>query len=202
MRAHEFITEAEQPKQHLVIFDIDDTLLHTTAQIGVVKNGRLVGKLTNQQFNHYDLKPGEHFDFSEFRDSIKFHRESTPIHRMIEKLKFKMQDPRNDIIFLTARGDFDDRDLFLQTFKNLGIDMSRIHVRRAGNLPGDEAPAYKKAVWVRQYLDTGKYDEVTLYDDSNQNLRVFKELRREYPEVQFHAHHVGSGGQTRTVESW
>ena len=201
MRAHEFITEAEQPKQHLGIFDIDDTLLHTTAQIAVVKDGQIVRRLSNQQFNDYVLQPGEQYDFSEFRDAIKFNQESTPIGRMIDKLKFKMQNPRNHIIFLTARADFDDKDLFLQTFKDLDIDMSKIHVHRAGNLPGDEAPAHKKAVWVRRYLDTGRYNAVSLYDDSNQNLRVFKSLQSEYPGVRFFAYHVGDSGRTRTVEA-
>lgn len=193
------IIEAEQAKKHLICFDIDDTLLHTTAKIGVIKDGRTVARLSNQQFNDYVLKQGEQFDFSEFRDSLKFHTESTPITRMIAKLKHKMRDPRNVVIFLTARADFDDRDLFLLTFKNLGIDMSRIHVHRAGNLPGDESPAQKKAVWVRQYLDTDRYSAVSLYDDSNQNLRVFKSLENEYPSVDFHAYHV-SDGRTRTVE--
>lgn len=194
------VAESEQSKKHLVIFDVDDTLLHTTAQIAVVKDGQIVRRLSNQQFNDYVLQPGEQYDFSEFRDALKFNRESTPIGRMIEKLKFKMQNPRNHIIFLTARSDFDDKDLFLQTFKDLHIDMSRIHVHRAGNLPGDDAPAHKKAVWVRHYLDTGRYDSVSLYDDSNQNLRVFKSLDREYPGINFHAYHVGSSGRTRTVE--
>ena len=45
-------------KKSLVIFDIDDTLLHTTAKIRVVSRGRVVRELTNQQFNHYKLQPG------------------------------------------------------------------------------------------------------------------------------------------------
>lgn len=197
MRSAEFTT----PKKHLICFDIDDTLLHTTAQIAVVKDGRTVAKLSNQQFNDYTLKPGEEFDFSEFRDAIKFNQESRPIHNMIEKLKTKMGNSRNEVIFLTARADFDNKDIFLQTFHDLGIDMDQIHVHRAGNLPGDVAPAHKKAVWVRRYLDTGKYNAVSLYDDSNQNLRVFKALQDEYPGVQFKAYHVGDGGKTRTVEN-
>ena len=45
MRSKEFA----QPKKSLVIFDIDDTLLHTTAKIKVVKNGVHVRELTNQE---------------------------------------------------------------------------------------------------------------------------------------------------------
>jgi hypothetical protein len=198
MRAREF----DQPKKSLVIFDIDDTLLHTTAKIKVVKDGKPVRELTNQEFNHYQLQPGEEFDFGEFRDAEKFNRESQPIKPMIGKLKTILDHSGNsDVIMLTARSDFDNRDLFLKTFTDLGIDMSRVHVHRAGNLPGDDIPAEKKAVYVRKYADTGKYDHIRLYDDSQSNLTVFKNLKSEYPDIDFRAYYVGPQGSTSIHES-
>lgn len=188
-------------KIDLVIFDIDDTLMHTTARIRVVKDGEVVRELTNQQFNNYQLLPGESFDFGEFRSAEKFRQESQPIKPMINKLKnILAYHPSAKVIMLTARADFDNKQTFLQTFRDLGIDMSRVHVHRAGNLPGDAIPAEKKAVYVRRYLDTGKYRHVRLYDDSMTNLIVFKTLKREYPRVDFKAIYVGPGGVTRTVE--
>lgn len=185
----------------LTIFDIDDTLMHTTAKIKVIKNGRIVRSLTNQEFNNYELQPGEEYDFGEFRNAEKFRQESKPIRPMIAKLKAILNNAGSSkVIMLTARADFDDKETFLQTFKDLGIDMSRVHVHRAGNLPGNENPAYKKAVWVRRYLDTGMYNRVRLYDDSRTNLRVFKELEREYPDVKFEAYYVGPEGQTTVHE--
>ena len=199
MRSKEFA----QPKKSLVIFDIDDTLLHTTAKIKVVKNGVPVRELTNQEFNNYELGPGEEFDFGEFRDAEKFNRESQPIRPMINKLKTILDHSTNsDVIMLTARADFDNRDLFLKTFTDLGIDMSRVHVHRAGNLPGDEIPAEKKAVFVRKYAETGKYDHIRLYDDSRSNLSVFKELQNEYPGIDFRAYFVGPTGGTALHESF
>lgn len=197
MRAQEFT----QHLQDLVIFDIDDTLLHTTARIRVVdSNGRVLRELTNQEFNNYQLQPGETFDFGEFRSAEKFQRESQPIEPMIRKLKTILNHSgRARVIMLTARADFDDKEKFLQTFRDLGIDMSRIHVHRAGNLPGDEPPAQKKAVWVRRYLDTGRYGHVRLYDDSMSNLRVFRSLKNEYPDVDFRAIYVGPRGDTATI---
>ena len=47
----------------LTIFDIDDTLFRTTAQIKVVKDGKFIRSLNNQEFNTYQLKTGESFDF-------------------------------------------------------------------------------------------------------------------------------------------
>jgi FMN phosphatase YigB (HAD superfamily) len=53
----------------LTIFDIDDTLFHTTAQIAVMKDGKKIKDLTNQEYNTYKLKQGESYDYSQFRDS-------------------------------------------------------------------------------------------------------------------------------------
>lgn len=196
MRSREFA----KPRRSLVIFDIDDTLLHTTAKIKVVGNGRVVRQLTNQEFNNYELQPGEEFDFGEFRDAEKFNQESQPIEPMIRKLKTILAHSGNsDVIMLTARADFDNRDLFLKTFTDLGIDMSQVHVHRAGNLPGDAIPAEKKAVYVRRYADTGRYDHIRLYDDSKTNLVVFKELKSEYPDIDFRAYYVGPEGSTQAI---
>ena len=188
----------------LTIFDIDDTLFHTTAQIKVIKDGKVVRSLTNQEFNNYQLQPGEEFDFGEFRNAEKFAKESEPIKPMINTLKRILDKAANTkVIMLTARADFDDKNTFLNTFEKYGIDMSRVHVHRAGNLPGDEAPAYKKAVWVRKYLNTGKYNRVNLIDDSMTNLKVFKSLKSEYPHVDFDAYFVHPTGSITTLhESW
>lgn len=203
MKIRELLAEAAETKKSLIIFDIDDTLMHTTAKISVVKDDRVVRTLTNQEFNHYQLQPGEAYDFGEFRNAEKFNQESTPIEPMINKLKtFLAHSGNSQVIMLTARADFDNRDLFLKTFSDLGIDMSRVHVHRAGNIPGNEIPAEKKAVIVRKYADTGKYDHIRLYDDSPSNLSVFKSLNNEYNgKIDFHAYYVGPSGTTELVEN-
>ena len=198
MRASDFVKD--RPKGILTIFDIDDTLFHTTAKINVVKDGEVVRSLTNQEFNNYELQDGEEYDFGEFRNAEKFRQESEPIGPMLDELKTILDHTRGKVIMLTARADFDDKETFLQTFADHGIDMSKIHVHRAGNLPGKGGPAEKKAVWVRRYLDTGKFNQVSLYDDSVTNLRVFKELEQEYPNVTFDAYHITGNGDVRSLE--
>ena len=110
----------------LTIFDIDDTLFHTTAKIAVVKNGKVVRELSNQEFNTYKLKAGEEFDFHQFRSSKKFREESRPITRMMNKMKTILRNtennPKSRVIILTARGDFDDKHMFLNTFRDYGLD--------------------------------------------------------------------------------
>lgn len=198
MRASDFIKD--RPKGILTIFDIDDTLFHTTAKINVIKGGEVVRSLTNQEFNTYELQDGEEYDFGEFRNAEKFRQESEPIGPMLDELKTILDHTQGKVIMLTARADFDNKETFLQTFADHGIDMSKIHVHRAGNLPGKEGPAEKKAVWVRRYLDTGKFNQVSLYDDSMTNLRVFKELEQEYPDVTFDAYHITGNGDVKSLE--
>lgn len=182
----------------LTIFDIDETLFRTTAQIKVVKDGQVIRSLTNQEFNTYELQPGEDFDFGEFKDAEKFNRESIPIEPMIAKLKAILKNSGNSkVIMLTARSDFDNKDLFLDTFRKYGIDINRIHVHRAGNLGG--APAENKEVFIRKYLDTGDYARVRLYDDSMTNIRMFNALSKEYPDIQFFPYFVTHEGGIKTV---
>lgn len=177
----------------LYVFDIDDTLLHTTAQIRVKnQHGHVVKKLSNQEFNNHTLDDGHSYDFDEFTDAKKFADESKPIHAMINQLKRIQKKitlnltPGSKIIMNTARSDFDNKEIFLDVFRSLGIDIDQIHVHRAGNIQGNMLPAQKKLVYIRKYLESGKYNQVHMYDDSKTNLKYFASLKGEFPKIQFY----------------
>lgn len=198
----EYLLLESERKGGLHIFDIDETLFKTTAKIHVKdKHGNIVKKLSNSEFNDHKLEHGHNYSFDEFRDADKFHHESAPIYSMLAKLSRLhhnvKQKENSRVIMNTARADFDDKDTFLNTFKKQGIDIDNIHVHRAGNIEGDELPAIKKNVYVRQHLDTGKYRHATMYDDSKTNLKHFLSLKQEYPDIEFHAYHVQHNGSVR-----
>ena len=204
-RFREYIEETvEEPTGSLTIFDIDDTLFHTTAQIAVVKDGETIAKLTNQEFNNYKLGDGESFDFSEFRDAHKFYHESKPIGRMLAKAKAilanSVKNPLSKVIIITARANFDDRDKFLATFRKYGFDIDRVRVERAGELVGNEIPAVKKVIIVRRYLATNNYKTVRLFDDSMSNLREFLKLRTEFKNVKFEAFFANPDGSVKVIK--
>jgi FMN phosphatase YigB (HAD superfamily) len=190
----------------LHMFDVDDTLFHTTAKIHVVnsKTGETAKTLDNSEFNTHTIPDGHHYDFSEFRNADKFHKESKPIHKMIGKIKkihANVKDkPDSRVILNTARADFDDKDKFLNKFRDHGIDIDNIHVERAGNIPGDEHPSEKKAQVVRNHLARKKYKNVHLYDDSLSNLKRLQKMKHEYPDVKFHAHHVQPDGSVKKLK--
>ena len=196
---------ASQPGS-LHAFDIDGTLMHTTARVHVRNaRGERTASLSHDEFNKHKLPPGHHYDFSEFRSAKQFHKEK-PIRPMLAKLKAihkaSQNNPNSKVILNTARSDFDDKHHFAKIWKNYGVDIKKhIHVERAGNIEGNQSIAEKKAEVIRKHLKSGNYREAHLYDDDIKNLHHFLKLKKEFPHVEFHAHHVQPDGSTRRYTS-
>ena len=173
--------------------DIDETTFHTFAKIGVYdKDNNLVTKLNNQEFNTHNLENGHHYDFSEFRDSKIFNKTSKPMDLMIKKIQklidcIKLHNKPEKVIFLTARADFKDKDLFLKTFRQNGIDIddASVYVERTGNLTNIKNVADRKRYVILKYLKTGNYSAVRMYDDDTNNLKTFMELGKEINDGKF-----------------
>lgn len=186
----------------LTIFDIDDTLFHTTANVMVMKDGKTIHKLSNQQFNTYKLKDGETFDFGEFKNAELFRKTSVPIVKMVERAKRVVKshnNPHSRAIIVTARADFDDREMFLHTFRDHGIPIDSMHVERSGNFGLSSTAEAKKAVF-RKYLNTRNYLKTRLYDDAMSNLKAFLDLQSEYPNITFEAYSVAKDGTIKAVK--
>ena len=188
----------------LVIFDIDDTLVNTDTRVNVVKDGKIIKQLNSHDFTHYKLGPGETFDFGAFKDAREFFTKARPIPGMIRQLKQDIATG-NRVIMLTARSDFNDRDVFLDTFRRFGIDMDQVHVYRAGNLAIKAATEEKKKIILKHLLGKEHFDKLIMYDDSVPNLNAFLSLKQDYPYSKFYAWHVDPNGQAseyhRTDES-
>jgi FMN phosphatase YigB (HAD superfamily) len=188
MRANEFQTSK------LVIFDIDDTLVYTQTKVHVISNGQVTKSLNSHDFTHYKLQPGEEFDFGDFRDAREFFANAKPIIPMINQLKHDIATG-NKVVMVTARADFNDRELFLDTFRKYGIDMNKVHVYRAGNMVTKAPTEEKKKIIIRNLLNKAQYSKAIMYDDSVPNLESFVELKDEYPHTKFYAWHVSLEGE-------
>ena len=178
----------------LVIFDIDDTLVHTQTKVHVIKDNRVVKSLNSHDFTHYKLQPGESFDFGDFANAREFFENAKPIIPMINQLKRDIATG-NKVIMVTARADFNDRELFLDTFRKYGVDMSKVHVHRAGNLVGKIATEEKKKIIIRDQLKKAPYTKAIMYDDAEPNLHAFVSLKNEFPHTKFYAWHVSLDGK-------
>jgi len=222
MKIKDFIKEASEKGYGITFVDIDETLFRTFAKIKVWKGGKLIKELTNQEYNNYKLKEGESFDFGEFKSADLFSRTSIPIPKTITMVKkmlaaIKEGGLKSKIIFLTARGDFDNKKLFLATFKKYGIDVDSAYVERAGNLKYGTTADKKKWV-IMKYLKSGDFRRVRMYDDDITNLKYFLTIENELPNkilnkvrkkydipeneepIKFYAYHVKHNGSTKKFE--
>jgi FMN phosphatase YigB (HAD superfamily) len=180
------------PKK-LVVFDIDDTLVHTQTKVHVVKDGEVVNSLNSHDFTHYKLQPGESFDFEDFRNAREFFEKSKPIIPMMNQLKRDIATG-NKVVMVTARADFDDKELFLDTFRKYGVDIDKVHVYRAGNIKSGTTEERKKAI-IKNLLDKDDYTKAIMYDDAKPNLHTFIELKKDHPRTRFYAWHVSLDGE-------
>lgn len=198
-------------RRKLTIFDIDETLFETSARVRVFdkKTGEVVKLLDNKEYNTYKLARNEEYklggpddSYKEFRSAKHFRETSRPINKMVERLKddlARAKDSRgaHQVIIVTARGDFDEREVFLDTFRHLGIDIDSMRVERAGKIPGPSAAA-KKAIFI-DYLNKGiresrPFSRIALFDDAKTNLDALLSLKSVYPQTKFDAylaHHDG-----------
>jgi hypothetical protein len=168
----------------ITFIDIDETIFNTFAKIYVIKNGKIIKKLSNQEFNTYELQDGESFDFREFRDATMFKKTSKPIPNTIKRIKrmFKNIDRRGSkVVLLTARGAFPDMTTFKSTFKKHGIPIDQIDIVFAGDIKAGSVAAAKKKV-IMDYIKTGEYRRVRLIDDDIKNVNFFLSIEHEVPD--------------------
>lgn len=182
----------------LTIWDIDDTLFKTSAKVMVKGEHGPPKELSSSEFNSYQLGPNEQFDFSQFRDARLFHATSKPIENIWKTAQNTLDNigkrPGSRMVVVTARSDLDDKDLFLDTFRKHGMDMSKVHVYRAGNLAHGSSAANKKVI-IRNLLNAGNYTEARLFDDHRGNLEAFLDLKKEFPSITFKAFPVSHSGK-------
>ena len=196
----ETVSERQQDvtDKKLVIFDIDDTLVTTNTRVGVVRDGKTIKQLDSHEFTLYQKQPGETFDFGAFRNAKDFFNGAQPIVPMIRQLQDDIATG-NKVVMITARADFDDKEVFLNTFKQWKVDMNKVHVYRAGNDTRSISIDEKKAHIITQLLNQGNYAKAIMYDDSVPNLKSFLQLKTTHPKTQFYAWHVDHSGNTREL---
>lgn len=162
----------------IMLFDLDDTLIHTTAEILLFKDGKFIRKISNTEFNNYVLKPGESFDFAEFDDpkilaSSKFTKYWNTLKREYRK--------GTHIGILTARSNCDMIKNFLL---NNGIRI-KDELVMAINDPklGLSGTIQQKKAEAIKILANAGYNTFIFFDDNEGNLQSAKKLEKEYDIV-------------------
>ena len=172
----EFINEFLIHGQHsdkVLIFDIDDTLIKSDAQVFVRYNGKIIKTLSSEEYNEYVLKPGESFSYEEFGDIKKMlSAEITPyFHTMKREYKKGVH-----ISIITARSNKNMiHDFFL---KKSGIDIHPDLIFATGDDVSDCSISEKKGRCIKTLVNYG-YRTLIFFDDNIDNLKEVKMMGKQ-----------------------
>lgn len=195
-----YIIENSEKVSGLHVFDVDGVVFHPHAEVHVKdKTGKRVASLSHHEYNTHKLKPGHSYDYTEFRNADIFQK-GKPIHNIIRKIK-SIQRNNGKVVFNSARSDLNDKDTVLDKFEQHGIDMSKSHFYRSGNIPGNHSVGEKKNIVLHKLIQKHSPSHIHFYDDDRQNLAAFNRMSKQHPNIKFHAWHVQSDGSTRKFQS-
>jgi len=225
MRLNQYLSEKENIGLGITFIDLDETLFNTFAKINVIKDGKVIRALSNSEFNAYKIKDGESFDFEEFRSSKLFYETSKPIEKMVKRAARIIKHTEvkgSKVIILTARRDLDNKELFLEKFRQEGIPIDQAYVERAGNKQTGNVTVWQaKKEIILSYLNTGLYRRTRVFDDFLTVCKEFLSLGNSLPKeiitkirktydldetvpdedvIQFESWHVQDGGTIRSVK--
>ena len=155
----------------LSIFDFDDTLVSTDANVYVThKNGKTT-TFTPAEYAVYSPQEGDEFNFDEFEGPLKDPEIIKRNFNLLLQVLGKSSKNRRTAI-LTARGNHVPINNF---FKKYGLDNIEIVALGSSN-PQD------KADWIENQVKKG-WNDIRFMDDSAKNIIATKKMSKKYPEV-------------------
>ena len=155
----------------ILLFDVDDTLIHTSAQIWIKSSEGSERSISNQEFNDYKIKPGEELDFREF-NSQKILDNDIPT-KYLNTLK-KEYAKGTHIGIITARSDCSLIKRFLLK-KGISIKTELIFAINDPQL-GLEGSIQERKAQIIDHLIKSGYETLVFFDDNEGNLEAAKQL--------------------------
>ena len=176
----------------LRVFDFDDTLAVTDADVFVTRADGTGFKLSPSEYAVYETvaeynpatgeyinTEGEVFDFSEF-DKLINPRQIEQVARIMQKVvdAEKRDGAGRKIAILTARAPAAGEDIMDFIENVLQIDSSMFDLVTLGS----SDPQHKKA-WIEDQITNLGMLDILFFDDSPKNIAAVDELKREYPDA-------------------
>ncbi len=158
------------------VFDLDETLVKTSAKVRVLKNGRTIRTLTPEEFNYYVKAPDEDLDLSEFKDPrIIYQARPYKMWPALQNISTAIKQGRSSsaIFILTARSSV-MKPAIWTFFQRRGIDIPEENIYTIGDDKGKINISEEKKNVLRRIGEA--YDDITFFDDNPENIRIAQEV--------------------------
>lgn len=181
----------------IIIFDLDDTLIHSDAKIRVFNStsNEMVSALSPTQFNYHIPGQAQYLSFEDF-DCEKILGRSKLYPNMYRSLKRYLANGI-PVSIVTARS---NKKIIIDFFKSKNIQLKPSLVYPVSNpnsnFTGNISQRKKQA--ITELISKG-YNNITFYDDNIDNLAAASELNSDTVHIKIiHVLHGHQKSQTRT----
>ena len=149
----------------LFVFDFDDTIAHTSSKIVIHHANGSVSEMTSGEFADYRHEPGDELDFSQFDTDV----DGLLIHDTVDAMEEAIeQHGKNAVYIVTARGKSKPVTKFLKAF---GVNFPKVVA-----VMGSE----NKADWLQAMLIAGPWDQVNVWEDSLDNIKMLEDVVNDF----------------------
>jgi len=165
----------------ILVFDLDDTIVVTPAKIQV--KDKVTGEtfsITPEEFNTFQKKPHQILSFEEFK-SLEIMKAGKLINYYFKILQ-EAYRRKIAVGIVTARDNQRMIYKWLKNYLKTPIDSDLIFAVNdpVHGFKGDIAERKKEA--FREIINQG-FNDLQFYDDDDNNLRLVKELEKEYDGI-------------------
>ena len=148
----------------LHIFDFDDTLIDSEAEIRISHKDGSNSVLSSDEYAKYTTKPGDIFDFTDF-DS--YPKKLQIIEPVFSELRAAVQSSGIDnVVILTARSNPVPVQIFLKENKIPNIEVIAV---------GTSSPQ-AKALYILDRVKNENFSEVVVFEDNVRNIRRIRKV--------------------------
>jgi len=184
-----FLNEIKNPTpvKKLRVFDLDDTLVHTSGRVKLTLPAGKHRMLSPAEFAVYEPKDGEYYGddaFAEFNSLInpKMIKYTTNIFKKIYNAGVTGEDRK--LAILTARGPRVKESLIQWLKDVVKVNPDEIEIETLA----DSNPLKKKE-WIENKILNG-YNDIEFFDDSVKNVSAALQLKDEYPHIKIRARSI------------
>ena len=146
----------------LFIFDFDDTLVDSDAEVRVTHDNGSVTSMSSESYAKYIELPGDTFDFSDFDSYPKNPEIIEPVFAELRSA-IAIEGSYN-VVILTARSNPLPVELFLKENNIVGVEVVAV----ASSDP------YKKARYILNRVKNDTFDSVVVFEDNARNIRTIR----------------------------
>jgi hypothetical protein len=164
-------------KNNLVVYDFDDTLVSSYAEVSVETETEKVS-MNSATFAHFKPTSGITIDFSAFNNVVKPRK----IKKNFDDLKNHAKNSDSKVVILTARpkGSASAVKKYLESEGISNVDVVAL----------ESSNPFDKASWIDKAIVDGGHSNVQFVDDSKSNTNAVSTLITKHSKVKFNVVNV------------